>query len=75
MEDVQRSWADRLAREQDAKQKRIDELEAEEKQKDTIPYLWNLNEDLSLCAKIIHFLHDGECFLLSYIAYKSKHIE
>jgi len=65
MEDLQTSWAERLSREQEAKQKRIDELEAEEKQKDRVPYLWNLNEDLSLCAKIIHFLPEGMRQLLN----------
>ncbi|KAF6041292.1 hypothetical protein EB796_000454 [Bugula neritina] len=64
MEDLQTSWAERLSREQEAKQKRIDELEAEEKQKDRVPYLWNLNEDLSLCAKIIHFLPEGKVRLV-----------
>ncbi|XP_067932196.1 kinesin-like protein KIF28P [Watersipora subatra] len=60
MQDIRKSWSERLQSEQQKQQERIDELEKEEKRKERVPYLWNLNEDLSLCAKIIHFLPEGE---------------
>lgn len=56
MDDAQKSWQDRLAEEKAATQMRIDELESEQKQKKSTPYLWNLNEDPSLCSKLVHFI-------------------
>ena len=73
MEDLQKSWSERLESEQMKKQQRIDELEREERQKAKIPYLWNLNEDLSLCAKVIHFLHAGKADKTT-VQYSDNHL-
>jgi len=56
MADLQKSWQQRLDEETSAAQRRISELEKEEKQRETTPFLWNLNEDPSLCGKLTHFL-------------------
>lgn len=59
MLDLQKSWQERLDEETSAAQKRIYELQAEERRRETTPFLWNLNEDPSLCGKITHFIAGG----------------
>ena len=60
LENIQKSWEQRLKEEKEANKHRIEEINKEESQKQNTPYIWNLNEDLYLCNKIIHFLEDGE---------------
>ena len=59
LENIQKSWEQRLKEEKEANKHRIEEINKEESQKQNTPYIWNLNEDLYLCNKIIHFLEDG----------------
>ena len=60
MEAVQRSWEEKLKE----KEKEYTEMLAAEKNKTdmkkTVPHLWNLNEDPSLCGMIVHFCNKGK---------------
>lgn len=77
MVDAQKSWEQRLSEEKAATQQRIYELEAEQRQKEEVPYLWNLNEDPSLCSKIIHFIQGriqyASCIPLCMIRHDTIH--
>lgn len=73
MVDAQKSWEQRLSEEKKATQQRIYELEAEQRQKEEVPYLWNLNEDPSLCNKVIHFIQGGRMFDTYFYLYLNAH--
>eukprot|EP00911_Craspedida_sp_UC1_P002218 UC1_evm1s1692 len=60
MEEMQKSWQEKLAEAQAAQKAQADAADKEKRDKQTVPHLWNLNEDPALAGALTYFVRQGE---------------
>ncbi|CAD6188362.1 unnamed protein product [Caenorhabditis auriculariae] len=60
MENMEKSWQQKIAEEASKRQAGASEKAEVEKNKRLMPHLWNLNEDAALTNVIVHFIPKGD---------------
>ena len=60
MENMEKSWQDKLAEREQEYQAALAAEKTKSEQMKTVPHLWNLNEDPALCGMVVHFCPKGK---------------
>ncbi|CAH1788618.1 unnamed protein product [Owenia fusiformis] len=60
MEAMKKTWEERLAEESKINKDKIEAEKKKQEQMKSVPHLWNLNADASLCGMVVHFCPEGD---------------